>query len=127
VWRLAELFDEELESHLAHARPSKAIGHARLKNDLLDARTVVNLLGPIWLPRRGQRRGRHDLRMILRHRGGWSASAPCSKTRGARRAGDHGIDAPAQQEPTCSWGWAVTARSCAPCGSQTLTERPSWA
>ena len=67
---LADLLEEcELDAHLAHPSACKAIAHARLKNDKVDARILAQLLrtdflAEAWIAPKEIR----DLRSLLRHR-----------------------------------------------------------
>jgi transposase len=93
---LAELVDDMgLEPHLAHAKSCKAIAHARLKNDRVDARTLAhllraNLLPEAWIAPRPVK----ELRMILRHRAALVRQRTVFKTRVRAVLADRGIDAP---------------------------------
>lgn len=93
---LAELLDDlGLEPHLAHAKSCKAIAHARLKNDRVDARTLAhllraNLLPEAWIAPRPVK----ELRMILRHRAALVRQRTVFKTRVRAVLADRGIDAP---------------------------------
>ena len=75
---LAELLQGMgMDVHLAHARSCKAIAYARLKNDRVDARTLAHLLRTDLLPEAWiVPRPVKELRMVLRHRAHWCASAP---------------------------------------------------
>src|SRR4030081_1458050 len=67
---LADLLEEcELEAHLAHPSACKAIAHARLKNDKVDARILAQLLRTDFLPEAWiAPKEIRDLRSLLRHR-----------------------------------------------------------
>jgi transposase len=94
---LAEMIDEMgFEPHLAHARGCKAIAHARLKNDRVDARILAHLLRAHLLPEAWiAPRPVKELRMILRHRAALVRQRTVFKTRVRAVLADRGIDAPA--------------------------------
>ena len=94
---LAELLHEMgFEVHLAHARACKAIAHARLKNDRVDARTLAHLLRAGLLPEAWiAPRPVKELRMLLRHRASLVRQRTLLKTRIRAVLADRGIDAPA--------------------------------
>jgi len=93
---LAELLHEMgFEVHLAHARACKAIAHARLKNDRVDARTLAHLLRAGLLPEAWiAPRPVKELRMLLRHRASLVRQRTLLKTRIRAVLADRGIDAP---------------------------------
>ena len=94
---LAELIDEMgFEAHMARARGCKAIAHARLKNDRVDARRLAHLLRADLLPEAWiAPRAVKELRMILRHRAALVRQRTVFKTRVRAVLADRGIDAPA--------------------------------
>ena len=94
---LAELLKNRgLEVHMAHPRACKAIAHARLKNDRVDARTLAHLLRTDLLPEAWiAPRPVKELRMVLRHRAALVRQRTLLKTRVHAVLADRGIDAPA--------------------------------
>jgi transposase len=93
---LAELLEDMgLEAHLAHAKSCKAIAHARLKNDRVDARILAHLLRADLLPEAWiAPRPVKELRMVLRHRAALVRQRTVMKSRIRAVLADRGIDAP---------------------------------
>jgi transposase len=93
---LAELLEDMgLEPHLAHAKSCKAITHARLKNDRVDARILAHLLRADLLPEAWiAPRPVKELRMVLRHRAALVRQRTVMKSRVRAVLADRGIDAP---------------------------------
>jgi transposase len=74
----------------------KAIAHARLKNDRVDARTLAHLLRTDLLPEAWiAPRPVKELRMLLRHRASLVRQRALLKTRVRAVLADRGIDGPA--------------------------------
>ena len=94
---LAELLrDMGLEVHMAHARACKAIAHARLKNDRVDARILAHLLRTDLLPEAWiAPRPVKELRMVLRHRAVLVRQRTLLKTRVHAVLADRGLPVPA--------------------------------
>ena len=124
---LAELLNNRgLEVHMAHPRVCKAIAHARLKNDRVDARTLAHLLRTDLLPEAWiAPRPVKELRMVLRHRAALVRQRTLLKTRVHAVLADLGIDAPAALWagpggsgwprwtcPTSSAKWSRTSAAC---------------
>jgi transposase len=108
---LAELLQEMgFETHLAHPKACKAIAHARLKNDRVDARTLAHLLRTDLLPEAWiAPRAVKELRMLLRHRASLVRQRTVLKTRVRAVLADRGIAAPAALWDGPGRTWLETA------------------
>jgi transposase len=95
-WLVDVLEGLGLEPHLAHPAGCKAIAHARLKNDKVDARTLAHLLRADLLPEAWIAPPEvRDLRQLLRHRAGLIALRTSLKVRVRAVLGERGIAGPA--------------------------------
>jgi transposase len=92
---LVELLEElelELEPHLVHPSRCKAIASAQLKNDKVDAATLVQLLRADLLPEAWIAPQQvRDLRALLRHRAGLVRLSTSCKNRVHAVLADRGI------------------------------------
>jgi len=96
-WLDELLSDLDFERHLAHPAACKAIAHARLKNDRVDARTLAQLLRTDFLPEAWiAPRPVKEVRLLLRHRAGLVRQRTTAKTRIRAILADRGVLAPAE-------------------------------